>query len=69
MKVTEDIYEKILELGNEISTVKSLSRILVECDSSDTEIKNSDRRILVNILDEKIVIINQLFNALETYVL
>lgn len=69
MKVTEDIYEKILELGNEIYTVKSLSKILTECDSPDTEIKNSDRRILVDVLDEKITIMHQLFNALETYVI
>ena len=65
MEKTDIINEKFYELGNEILTVLSLSRILVECDGADDEISDSDRQVLIRILSEKAFISREKFNELE----
>jgi len=65
MEITDDINEKFYQLGDEIFTVLSLSRILVECDGADDEINDSDRQVLIRILSEKAFISREKFNELE----
>jgi len=65
MEKTDIINEKFYELGNEILTVLSLSRILVECDGADDEISDSDRQVLIRILSEKAFLARKQFNEFE----
>ena len=65
MEITDDINEKFYKLGDEIFTVLSLSRILVECDGADDEINHSDRQVLIRVLSEKAFISREKFNELE----
>lgn len=67
MTIKDGLYEKIIEVGNEIFTVLSLSRVLKECDGSDDELKNSDRQVLIRLLSEKAVIMDNKFNDLELF--
>ena len=65
MEKTDIINEKFYELGNEILTVLSLSRILVECDGADDEISDSDRQVLIRIISEKAFLARKQFNEFE----
>ncbi len=65
MELAEDVQEKIMELGNEIFTVLSLSRILVECDGVDDELNDSDRQVLIRLLSDKASVMRNKFNEIE----
>ena len=64
----EEVYQKLIELGNEVFTVYSLSNVLVECNGVDDNLKNSDRQELIRILSEKTFVLKNKFNDLEIFI-
>ena len=64
-KNLKKIEYKLLKVGTELSTIKSLSRILLECLYNGENLKPWDAQSLAEVLDRKIYRTKKLFGKIE----
>ena len=64
-KTIKNLEHKLLKISEELGTMKSLSRILLECLYDGSNLKQWDAQSLAAVLDGKIYYTKKLFGAIE----
>lgn len=64
-KNLKKLERKLLKVGSQLYTIKSLSRILLGCMYDGDNLKPQDTQSLAQVLDEKIYHTKKLFNEIE----
>lgn len=65
VEITEEIEQKLLDIGTGLSNIESLSRIMQACFADEEHLKNWDIETVFEILKSKITETKNCFNEIE----